>query len=1284
MPQESSVQVQRSLSHGISSDEILHSLETMTWAVALPTYDLVHVGAAVEHLSGYTATDLLSHRRRWRSLIHPADLAAVQQWLADLKLGDRSTLQCRLLRADGQVQSVICRATLVCDAQMNPVRLQGTVMAIAPAQPQKRQQDAEAIAPARHDSSETFQAIFEQASVGIAQIDSQGRYQLVNQCFCKMVGYTAAELLSKSFGDLTHPDDLPSDLACHQQLMSGLVDSFTQEKRQICKDGRVRWVKLSVSAVRYRHDRSLSALPQGSIAIIWDIGDRKQMEQSLRQSQDMLRLVIDNIPQQIFWKDTGLVYLGCNQRQAERAGLRSPAEIVGKTDFDLPWTLEEAHYYQACDRRVIETNRPEYRIPETQHQANGQLLLLEANKIPLHDLEGNVIGILGTVDDVTEQKRAEAALKQANADMQAIFAAFPDLFFRISADGTYLDCKAPASHNLMFPSEQLIGQRVQDVLPHPVGKGMWQGIQVTVRTHSLTVLEHALDLPQGRQYFEVRIVPYQPQEVLVLVRNQTQRKQAERALVESEKRFQRLSENLPGVIYQYLQHSSPEDGQFLYVSPSLIRLYELDPQQLTDTYRLQDIIDPTDWPQVQNSMRQAAAALSPWQAEWRIKTALQSQQKWVQGIACPERQPDGSILWDGILLDITERKRFETMLQAQAHREQALNQVIQAIRDSLDLRTIFSTAASQTATLLDAARVCIIRYAPSQESWQFVMDHQLHHKQSNWVGVELQDSDRHLFARLKQGASLRLTAQQLCRILSSDCAEIVAEAAGHWLIVPLMVSGELTSEGLSRSWIVPMPEPPYVWGCLCLVSSHPHNRWQDSDYNLAQVVANQLAIAIQQSELYHRIRLFNLELEHQVQHRTIELQHALAIEEMLKRIIDNVRDSLNEDEILQTVVRELTETLVLDCCNTGLYDLSRRVVHVRQECITIDITPFQGYVEPLSSRPQIYQQLLAGKTLYFTQVQPDAMRPGYRPTVLCCPIMSEGQVVGDLWLYRPQFAVFSDIEIRLVEQIVSQCAIAMRQARLYQAAQAQVQELKRLSHLKDDFLCTVSHELRTPVANIHMATQMLERYLFQGDRPSEPVAQYLKLLHDGAQQEMDLINDLLDLQHLNAGTRPLEVSEIQVQTWLPHLIEAFELRAHARNQTLKLELSSVLPSIYSDQRGLQRILIELLNNACKYTPPGEVIALRVGISKAMIWFEVHNTGVEIPAEELPRIFDKFYRIPQSDRWQHGGTGLGLALARELARYLQGEIDVESDRHGTRFRLTLPTYHNTLKSCPLDL
>lgn len=422
-------------------------------------------------------------------------------------------------------------------------------------------------------------------------------------------------------------------------------------------------------------------------------------------------------------------------------------------------------------------------------------------------------------------------------------------------------------------------------------------------------------------------------------------------------------------------------------------------------------------------------------------------------------------------------------------------------------------------------------------------------------------------------------------------------------------------------------------------------------------------------------------LENQVKAQIVDLEQALQIETLLKRITDQVRDRLDEDEILETVVYELGTGLALECCDTGIYNAEQTTSTIAHEFIRSP-NSYRGRTFAIAEAPlsEIYPSLFRGQSSHFCNLQPFSLRPNHGHfAVLACPIRDNQKILGDLWLFKACRDTFSELEVRLVEQVANQCAIALRQSRLYQAAQAQVMELARLNQLKDDFLSSVSHELRTPMANIKVATELLEMHLTRlGVLPAElaatspsPIARYFHILKDEGEREICLINDLLDLARVDAQTEPPLQQVISLQHWIGHLVEPFLTRSQQQQQQLIIDLPPDLPSITSDMVHLQRIVSELLMNACKYTPRGETIQISARAIDSGIELRVANSGVEIAETELERIFDRFYRIPGNDPWRHGGTGLGLALVKKLTEFLGGTIRVSSNAGLTQFIIQLP-------------
>lgn len=439
-----------------------------------------------------------------------------------------------------------------------------------------------------------------------------------------------------------------------------------------------------------------------------------------------------------------------------------------------------------------------------------------------------------------------------------------------------------------------------------------------------------------------------------------------------------------------------------------------------------------------------------------------------------------------------------------------------------------------------------------------------------------------------------------------------------------------------------------------------------------------LAIAFEQVELSQQVRSLNQQLEQQVASRAAELRLAFYFEAILKRITDEVRDSLNETQILQTAVQELVLALNLSHCTIAL---SQRSSGSATSCYHYPaITPDHPAILAQDQEfPELTQQLRQGEYAHYCSL-PNASEAGSEDlssiTCLAYPMWDDQGELGSLWLYKPSDQAFNYLELRLVQQVANQCAIALRQSHLYQAVQSHAKELESLNQMKDEFLSTVSHELRAPMANIKMATQLLELVLTSQNSLDARSSRYFQILKDECDRETNLINDLLDLSRLESGKVELNLITLNLNEWIPILIQPFQERTRKQQQQLSYHLAANLPLFTTDASYLERILTELLHNACKYTPAEQKIIVTITTQLSaqtypLLVINVTNTGIEIPVHEQQRVFDKFYRIPRHDPWKHGGTGLGLALVKRLSTYLGGVIQLESSSGQTQFILSLP-------------
>ena len=251
------------------------------------------------------------------------------------------------------------------------------------------------------NSEAKYRLFFESGGDAIYIHDENGRILAANPAASEQLGYSHAELMTMNAGQVDSPEEalhLPERIArLHEQ---GRLEFGTMHRR---KDGSLLPVDVKAKRVDWSGQPAV-------MSICRDLTERKQADR-------FLQLVLDNIPDFVFWKDRNSVFLGCNKAVARAAGLDAPDQIVGKTDYDLGWKKEESDFYVAMDRRVMESDQAEYHIIEPQLQADGKQAWLDTCKVPLHDEQGNVIGILGTYTDITERMRAEKEKAKLEADL---------------------------------------------------------------------------------------------------------------------------------------------------------------------------------------------------------------------------------------------------------------------------------------------------------------------------------------------------------------------------------------------------------------------------------------------------------------------------------------------------------------------------------------------------------------------------------------------------------------------------------------------------------------------------------------------------------------------------------------------------------------------------------------------------------------------------------------------------------------------------------------------------
>ncbi|HEX6983882.1 MAG TPA: PAS domain-containing protein [Planctomycetaceae bacterium] len=281
-------------------------------------------------------------------------------------------------------------------------------------------------------SAERYEALAAATGSVVWIVDGEGRMTESHPAWEEFTGQTPAESSGHGWLGAFHPDDRERAAAwiapaCQSSLREG-------EFRVRRRDGQDRWV-----AVRGVPTPDGAGGVREWVVAGTDVTDRNRAESELRQSRTMLETVLDNIPLGVFWKDRESVYLGANAVAARASGFADPSGQVGKTDFDLPGvTREQAEFFRLKDREVIETGRPRYDILEPLSRPDGTTAWLNTNKVPLTDAEGNVIGVLGTWEDVTERIRSQEAVRRSELRFRRLFEESPIAAQIFAPDGRHL------------------------------------------------------------------------------------------------------------------------------------------------------------------------------------------------------------------------------------------------------------------------------------------------------------------------------------------------------------------------------------------------------------------------------------------------------------------------------------------------------------------------------------------------------------------------------------------------------------------------------------------------------------------------------------------------------------------------------------------------------------------------------------------------------------------------------------------------------------------------------
>ena len=468
---------------------------------------------------------------------------------------------------------------------------------------------------------------------------------------------------------------------------------------------------------------------------------------------------------------------------------------------------------------------------------------------------------------------------------------------------------------------------------------------------------------------------------------------------------------------------------------------------------------------------------------------------------------------------------------------------------------------------------------------------------------------------------------------------------------------------IASSLVVPLICQQELMAVLALHQCETPRIWQDDEVQLVVMVSDQAALALSQAKAYEQVR-------------------SLARREALVNTITTaIRSSLDPQDIFSAITQKLGQAIHADGCALSLWTEGNEFV----QCVGLHELTHDGKevssglpldewgrddpssrhqlplsLVPISGNPVLQRLLSTQAPVVINDLSqhpelnvPDLPLRSPARALLVVPLLSDGQIIGSISLRQiHQPRQWSADEIELAQAVAAQAAIAVQQSRLYQKTRQQAEQLLELDRQKTEFFQNVSHEFRTPLTLIigPLESAVAQQQGLSFEQSKTALRNSRRLLR--------LVNQLLDLQRLDAGRMQPSFRPCDLRDFASQIIDSFRPYCEKKQIHLITHLEPC-PPVYLDVEKFDKVLYNLLSNAIKFTPSGGTITVTVAPAGDHCQIRVQDTGIGIRADQIPHLFERFRQADGSASRSYEGSGLGLALVKELVEMHGGQVTVES-------------------------
>jgi len=717
-----------------------------------------------------------------------------------------------------------------------------------------------------------------------------------------------------------------------------------------------------------------------------------------------------------------------------------------------------------------------------------------------------------------------------------------------------------------------------------------------------------------------------------------ERKQAEKALRDSQAQYRSLVNNVPIGIYR---NTPGRTGEFLMANPTFLDMFGFETEDQLKHVSVADLY--VDQEQRKAFSDRLFARGSVTGEELRLKKRDGSP-LWgsVTARVVYDPGPGQTTFFDCTIEDITERVRTEQALQQRTAQLEALREIGLELTATLDLPRVLERIAFHAKEIVGADGSDI-----------YLQDPLFH------TGTE---TLRAVVSLSAYAAEIMAVAARLGRgIVGSVAQQGKAEIINHAERDPRSIHIPGTPLEPEALLCAPLIARGAVIGVMVL-SRSGRRLFSETDLNFLVSLAQQASVAIQNAWLYAEAQQRTQELRalHQT---TLDVAAQLDMPRLLKTIGQRAIELLGVDGGAIYLLEPDGQAVKL----AAVHNMSEKYIGTR-----LGLGEGGAGLVARTGEPLIVEdyETWPGRSSVF-----DFQVAG---SVLEVPINWGQRRIGVLGCHTAagKQRAFSTDDIRLLQSFAQQVAVAVENARLFQTEQQRAAQLadalarqRELDQLQAEFIQNVSHELRTPLALIRGYAEMLNTGALGELSPEQrkPVA----IITRRARLLGDLVDDITAILGLEARTpdpMPEDLTRITQQA-----LSDFQTWADQKDITLRGQIEPDVPLAIGEPRQLRKVIDNLISNALKFTPESGVITVRLSHDGGWIKWQVQDTGIGIPPDQLDRVFERFYQIDGSVRRRYGGTGLGLALVREIVERHNGRVSVESQlQQGSTFSVWLPT------------